>query len=127
VTTSPQPGARLVRTVVCAYAEELPTSWLQVFRRFERAVAKAGMRVRVRLLPLDDLPESFEVLVVSPELREQAEALRTGARLVSATRELAGAAADDLIRDLRSGRSIYADEAKPNDPKMVTLRGTEEL
>ena len=85
------------------------------------------MRVRVRLLPLDDLPESFEVLVVSPELREQAEALRTGARLVSATRELAGAAADDLIRDLRSGRSIYADEAKPNDPKMVTLRGTEEL
>jgi len=116
-----------VRTVVCAYADELPTAWLQVFRRFERALAKARLRVRVRLLPLDDLPESFEVLVVSPELRDQAEALGTGARVVSVTRELAGFAADDLLRDLRSRRSIYADEAKPNDPRVVTLRGTEEL
>lgn len=112
---------------MCAYSEELPAAWLQVFRRFERALARARLRVRVRLLPLDDLPESFEVLVVSPELRGRAEALRTGARIVSATRELAAAAADDLVRDLRSGRSIYADEARPNDPKMVTLRGTEEL
>ena len=83
---------RLVRTIVCAYGEELPTSWVQVFHRFERAVERAGLRIRVRLLPLDDLPESFEVLVVSPELREQAAALGTGARLVSATREFAGAA-----------------------------------
>ena len=116
-----------MRTVVCAYAEELPAAWLQVFRRFERAFARARLRVRVRLLPLHDLPESFEVLVVSPELRDQAEALGTGAHLVSATRELAGVAADDLVRDLRSGRSIYADEARRNDPKVVTLRGTEEL
>ena len=117
----------MVRTVVCAYSEELPAAWLQVFRRFERALAKARLRVRVRLLPLDDLPDTFEVLVVSPGLRERAEALGTGARIVSATRELAAAAADDLVRDLRTGRSIYADEAKPNDPKVVTLRGTEEL
>jgi hypothetical protein len=81
----------------------------------------------VRLHPLDDLPESLEVLVVSPELRERAEALRTGVRIVSTTRELAAAAADDLVRDLQSGRSIYADETKPNDPRVVTLRGTEEL
>jgi hypothetical protein len=127
MTTSPETGAQLVRTVVCAYAEELPAAWLQVFRRFERALARARLRVRVRLLPLDDLPESFEVLVVSPEVRERAEALRTGARVVSATRELAAAAADDFVRELRSGRSIYANEARPNDPKVVTLRGTEEL
>jgi hypothetical protein len=127
MTTSPETGAQLVRTVVCAYAEELPAAWLQVFRRFERALARARLRVRVRLLPLDDLPESFEVLVVSPEVRERAEALRTGARVVSVTRELAAAAADDLVRELRSGRSIYANEARPNDPKVVTLRGTEEL
>jgi len=127
LSTSREPGARLVRTVVCAYSQELPTAWLQVFRRFERALAKARLHVRVRLLPLDDLPKSFEVLVIAPELREQAAALRTGARIVSATRELAAAAADDLVRDLRSGRSIYADETKPNDPKVVTLRGTEEL
>lgn len=116
-----------MRTVVCAYSDELPTAWLQVFRRFERALAKARLRVRVRLHPLDDLPESLEVLVVSPELRERAAALRTGARIVSTTRELAAVAADDLVRELRGGRSIYADEAKPTDPKVVTLRGTEEL
>src|SRR2546421_732810 len=84
--TSSEPGAREVRTVVCAYSEELPAAWLQVFRRFERALAKARLRVRVRLLPLDDLPDTFEVLVVSPGLRERAEALGTGARIVSATR-----------------------------------------
>jgi len=127
VTASRETGARLVRTVVCGYSEELPAAWLQVFRRFEHALAKARLRVRVRLLPLEDLPDTFEVLVVSPELRERAEALRTGARIVSATRELAASAADDLVRELQSGRSIYADETKPNDPKVVTLRGTEEL
>jgi len=40
----------------------------------------------VRLLPLDDLPESFEVLVVPPDLEGRARALGTKARLVTTTR-----------------------------------------
>ena len=119
---------RLVRTIVCAYSrDELPTSWLQVFRRFDRAVARAGLRIRVRLLPLEELPEGFEVLVVAPQLRQRAEALPTDARIVCTTRELAAVAVDELLRELEGGRSIYAERADPNEPRIVVHRGSEVL
>lgn len=119
---------RLVRTIVCAYSrDELPTSWLQVFRRFDRAVARAGLRIRVRLLPLEELPESFEVLVVEPRLQQRAEALRTGAHVIGTTRERAAVAVDELLRELESGRSIYAERADPNEPRIVVHRGSEVL
>ena len=91
---------RLVRTIVCAYGEELPTSWVQVFHRFERAAERAGLRIRVRLLPLDDLPESFEVLVVPPDLERRARALGTEARLVTTTRQRAPTAASEKAHAL---------------------------
>jgi len=116
----------LVRTIVCAYSrDELPTSWLQVFRRFDRAVARAGLRIRVRLLPLEELPESFEVLVVAPQLQQRAEALRTGARIVCTTRELAPVAVDELLRELEGGVSIHAERAQPDDPRIVIHRGSD--
>jgi hypothetical protein len=104
---------------------ELPTSWLQVFRRFDRAVARAGLRIRVRLLPLEELPESFEVLVVAPQLQQRAEALRTGARLVCTTRELAPVAVDELLRELEGGVSIHAERAQPDEPRIVIHRGSD--
>jgi len=59
----------LVRTIVCGFTQaELPTPWLAIFHRFERVMEKAGLRIRVRLFPLEKLPDSFEVLVVPPEL-----------------------------------------------------------
>lgn len=128
--TSDNPGRdrRLVKTIVCAYSrDELPASWVQVFRRFERAVARAGLRVRVRLLPLEELPESFEVLVVAPELQQRAEALRTGARIISTTRQLAPVAVEELLLELQSGQSIYAERAKPGEPRIVIHRGPEVL
>ena len=118
---------RLVRTIVCAYGDELPTSWVQVFHRFERAVEKAGLRVRVRLLPFDDLPESFEVLVVPPELEERARALATEARRVTTTRLSAPAAATELVGELANGGFLYAERVTPGEPKIVTHRGTDVL
>ena len=118
---------RLVRIIVCAYGDELPTSWLQVFHRFERAVERAQLRIRVRLLPLDDLPEGFEVLVVPPELKERAEALAMDARIVSTTRHHAATAANELLRDILRGEALYAEAAKPGEPKIVTHRGMDVL
>src|SRR5207244_4112468 len=52
------PSPTLVRTIVCSYTrDELPAAWLAVFRRFERVIERAGLRVRVRLDPLEELPE----------------------------------------------------------------------
>ena len=118
----------LVRTIVCAYSvNELPVSWLQVFRRFENAVARAKLAVRVRLYPLEGLPDRFEVLVVPPELREQAESVAGRARLIVTTREDALTATAALIGEIEAGVTLRAERAVAGSPKVVVVRGGEEL
>ena len=115
-------------TIVCAYSrDELPVSWVRIFHRFERAVARAGLAVRVRLLPLEELPEAYEVLVVAPGLLPRAEALGSDARILSVAREQAHEAARGLVRDLESGGPIYARTVGPEAPRIVVHRGSEEL
>ena len=119
---------QLVRTIVCAFIRaELPTPWLAIFHRFERVMEKAGLKIRVRLFPLEALPESFEVLVVPPELREAAEALQTSARLIVTTRADAPAAAAALLREIEGGVTLYAEKVRPGEPKFTTYRGSEIL
>jgi len=102
-------------------------AWLQVFHHFERAVERAGLAVRVRLLPLEELPETYEVLVVAPQLLPRAEALGSGARILSVAREQAHEAARGLVGLLASGGSLYAEAARPEAPRTVVHRGSEEL
>jgi len=114
----------LVRAIVCAYTQaELPTPWLAIFHRFERVMEKAGLRIRVRLFPLEELPEGFEILVVPPELQEAAEALQTDARIIVTTRAEAPAAADALLREIERGETLYAEKVRPGEPKIMTHRG----
>jgi hypothetical protein len=114
----------LVRTIVCGFTQtELPTPWLAIFHRFERVMEKAGLRIRVRLFPLEKLPESFEVLVVPPELEAAAQALQTNARIIVTSRAEAPAAADLLLRELERGETLYADRVRPGEPKIMTHRG----
>ncbi len=125
--TTSRSARRLVRTIVCAYTrDELPVSWLRVFHRLEREVAKAGLRIRVRLSPLEGLPESFEVLVVHPSLRARAEALGTGARIFTATREGAQHAVDQLMGELENGE-LYAERVKGGEPRIIVHRGSDVL
>ena len=126
--TSNSQEPQLVRTIVCAFVQaELPTPWLAIFHRFERVMEKAGLRIRVRLFPLEALPESFEVLVVPPELQEAAEALQTSARLIVTTRADAPAAAAELLREIESGETLYAERVQPGEPKIMTHRGNDIL
>jgi hypothetical protein len=126
--TSDEAEPRLVRTIVCAFTQaELPTPWLAIFHRFERVMEKAGLRIRVRLFPLEALPESFEVLVVPPELRGAAEALQTSARLIVTSRVDAPAAADALLREIQKGETLYAEKVQPGEPKIMSHRGSDVL
>lgn len=119
---------RLVRTIVCAYTrDELPAWWVQVHRRFERAVQRAGLAVRVRLEPLEDLPDDFEIIVVAPELAHRADAHGNAARVTRVTRQDAASVAAELVRELESGAAIYAERAKAGAPKIVVHRGSEIL
>ena len=118
----------VIRTIVCAFSRaELPADDLQVFRRFEHSVRKAGWDIRVRLEPIEELPASYEVLVVSPALREKAERIGGDAILMVTTRPTAGAAADKLLAELQRGFPITAARKDPNAPKIVTHRGMEIL
>jgi mannitol-specific phosphotransferase system IIBC component len=121
------PEPRRVSTIVCAFSGELPTSWLAVFHRFERQIRKAGLRIRVRMFALEELPESFEILVVPPELAERAAPLARDARIIVTTRQDAPAAVDALLRELAEGHAVYADHVRPGEPKIITHRGMEEL
>lgn len=117
-----------MRTIVCAFTQtELPTPWLAIFHRFERVFEKAGLRIRVRLFPLEALPDSFEILVVPPELQEAAEALQTGARLIVTSRAQAPAAADELLREIEGAQTLYAEKVRPGEPKIMTHRGSDVL
>ena len=118
----------LVRTIVFAFTQaELPTPWLAIFHRFERVMEKAGLRIRVRLFPLEKLPESFEILVVPPELGDAALALQTGARIIVTSRADAPAAADALLKEIERGETLYAEKVRPGEPKIMTHRGGDVL
>ena len=121
------PEPRRVSTIVCAFSGELPTSWLAVFHRFERQIRKAGLRIRVRMFALEELPESFEILVVPPELAERAAPRARDARIIVTTRQDAPTAVDALLRELAEGHTVYADHIQPGEPKIITHRGMEEL
>jgi hypothetical protein len=125
---TPGEERRLVRTIVCAYVQaELPTPWLAIFHRFERVMQKAQLKVRVRLFPLEALPESYEVLVVPPELQEAAQAVQTDARLIVTSRAEAPNAADALLREIERGETLYAEKVSPGEPKIMTHRGSDVL
>jgi hypothetical protein len=118
----------LVRTIVCAYSrDELPTSWIQVHRRFEHEVKRAGLRIRVRLEPLEEMPESYEVVVVAPELRTRAYELAPQGRILTATRDDCAQKAQDLVRYIELGETLYAERASPDEPIVVVHRGPEIL
>jgi hypothetical protein len=118
----------LVRTIVFAFTQaELPTQWLAIFHRFERVMEKAGLRIRVRLFPLEKLPESFEILVVPTELGDAAVALQTGARIIVTSRADAPAAADALLKEIEGGETLYAEKVRPGEPKIMTHRGGDVL
>jgi hypothetical protein len=126
--TSNAEERQLVRTIVCAFTQaELPTPWLAIFHRFERVMEKAGLRIRVRLFPLEALPESFEVLVVPPELAKAAEAVQGDARLIITDRAGAPSAAAALLEEIERGETLYAERAQPGEPKIMTHRGNELL
>ena len=123
-----QPEARVIRTVVCAFSrDELPADDLQVFRRFEHSMKKAGLDVRVRLEPIEELPEQLDVLVVSPALEKKAAAVAGDAIVMVTTRQTAAEAADRLLAEIARGYPITAAKKDPNAPIIVRRRGYEVL
>lgn len=118
---------RLVSTIVCAFSGELPTAWLAVFHRFEKRLARSGLRVRVRLHALEDLPERYEILIVPPDLEKRARAIGTTVHVIATTRADAPAAADALVQELEDGSRLRAERADPTEPVLRTHRGMEEL
>jgi hypothetical protein len=111
---------------VCGYTlGELPTPWLMVYHRFEAAFERAGLDVRVKLAPLEDLPDvPFEVLVVPPELAQQAEALGTGTLMVVTSPADALATIEGLLDKLAGGSELYAASLDPNAPRIERYRGS---
>jgi hypothetical protein len=122
------PGPKVVRRVVCSYRLGwLPGDWLQTWRRLDRAFARANLKVKATLAPLEDLPIDTDILVVPPDLREDArEAVPPGTPMLVTPASAAAGAFNDLIARLEAGTEFTAEKIDPAErdkPKIVSYRG----
>ncbi len=119
---------RLVRRVVCGYRMGfLPGEWLQTWRRLERVLQRADLKVKATLSPLEELPEDTDILVVPPDLREAArEAAKPGTPILVTPAAAAAGAFAELVKRLEAGSELTAERITPEDregPKIVSYRG----
>src|SRR5690242_10577401 len=106
---------RMVRRVVCSYhIGWLPGDWLQTWRRLDRVFARANLRVKATLAPLEDLPEDTDILVVPPELRDDARgAVAPGTPILVTPASAAAGAFADLVARLQEGTAMIAERIDP--------------
>jgi len=119
---------KVVRRVVCSYKLGwLPGDWLQTWRRLDRVVARAELKVKATRAPLEDLPKDTDILVVPPELREAArEAVPPGTPILVTPASAAAGAFAELVSRLEAGTEFTAEKIDPADkdkPKIVSYRG----
>ena len=123
-----QPGPRLVRRIVCSYQSGiLPGEWLQTWRRLDRLVQREGLKIKVLLAPLDDLPEDVDLLIVPPELREAAP---PGVEILTTTPSEAAFDFAVLIQRLLAGVELTSEKVDPAEqagPTIITYRGSTRL
>ena|SRR5437764_919527 len=118
----------VVRRVVCSYRLGwLPGDWLQTWRRLDRVFARANLKVKATLAPLEDLPQDTDILVVPPDLREAArEAAPPGTPILVTPASAAAGAFAELVSRLEAGTDFTAERVDPADkdkPKIVSYRG----
>jgi hypothetical protein len=119
----------VVKRVVCSYhVGWLPGDWLQTWRRLDRVFARANLRIKTTLAPLEDLPPDTDILVVPPELRADAHnAVPPGTRILVTPVSAAPAAFADLVSRLEAGTELTAERVDPavekDLPRIVTYRG----
>jgi hypothetical protein len=118
----------VVRRVVCSYRLGwLPGDWLQTWRRLDRVFARANLKVKATLAPLEDLPKDTDILVVPPDLREAArEAAPPGTPILVTPASAAAGAFAELVSRLEAGTDFTAEKVDPADkdkPKIVSYRG----
>src|SRR5215212_1907255 len=103
---------KVVRRVVCSYKLGwLPGDWLQTWRRLDRVFARADLKVKATLAPLEDLPSDTDILVVPPDLREAArEAVPPGTPILVTPASAAAGAFADLVSRLEAGTEFTAEK-----------------
>ena len=121
-------GPKVVRRVVCSYRLGwLPGEWLQTWRRLDRVFARANLKVKATLAPLEDLPQDTDILVVPPDLREAArEAAPPGTPILVTPASAAAGAFAELVSRLEAGTDFTAEKVDPAEkdkPKIVSYRG----
>src|SRR5215471_15614368 len=122
-------GPTVVKRVVCSYKLGwLPGEWLQTWRRLDRVFARANLRVKATLAPLEDLPEDTDILVVPPDLRDAArEAAPPGTPILVTPASSAAGAFAELVARLEAGTEFTAEKYDPVEekakPKIVSYRG----
>jgi hypothetical protein len=125
---APQSEPRLITRVVCGYRVGfLPGDWLQTWRRLDRLFARANLNVKATLAPLEELPPDTGILVVPPDLREEArQAAPPGTPILVTPAASAAGAFADLVAKLEAGTELRAEKIDPQSeagPRIVSYTG----
>src|SRR3981081_1768472 len=126
--TESEARPKMVRRIVCSYRMGwLPGDWLETWRRLDRVLARANLKVKATLAPLEDLPEDTDILVVPPDLRDDArERAKPGTPILVTPASAAAGAFNELVARLQAGADFTAEKIDPADkdkPKIVSYRG----
>jgi hypothetical protein len=97
-------------------------------RRLDRLLDRSGFKVKTVMEPLEDLSEDVDLVVVSPDLREDAQsAAGFGVPVLVTTPATAAEDFADLVRQLEAGTELTVerpDRSAPTGPHIVTYRGS---
>ncbi len=118
----------ITRIVVGYRLGFLPGEWLQTWRRLDRVLNRAQLKVKATLSPLEELPEDTGILVVPPDLREAArDAAVPGTPILVTPASSAAGAFADLVARLEAGTEVRAEKFDPDEvaaaPKIVSYTG----
>jgi hypothetical protein len=115
VVEASESHAKQVKRVVVSYRLGwLPGDWLQTWRRLDRVFARANLRVKATLAPLEDLPGDTDILVVPPDLRDEAKAAAPeGTPILVTPASAAAGAFAELVARLEAGTEFTAERIDP--------------
>ncbi len=130
--SEPSATAKLIRKIGVGYALDfMPAPLLVGFNQLRRKLERAGFKVQVALVPLNELPPDLDVLFVPTEIEQIARKAAPDKWIIALDSYLNHPAYSELVKRLQDGQEIYAlpaeEEQTESGGVIVRYRGYERI
>ncbi len=123
---------RQIRKIGFGYALDfMPAPLVVGYHQFAKKIVQAGFKVKVALVPLNEVTADFDLLFVPKELASGAAEAISSERIITLTEFVNTPVYADLIRQLEEGKKIFAQRVDPNtkdeEDLIVRYRGYDRI